>query len=99
MSVRWGNAVSGTFKVTNGIRQGGLLSPFLFNVYVDKLSVNLNGSSVGCVIYDRIINHLSYADDMVLIAPSIRALKNLVHICEVMQSYMILYTTLKKQNL
>ena len=37
MSVRWGNLISDTFYVTNGVRQGGILSSYLFNVYIDDL--------------------------------------------------------------
>ena len=32
MYVRWGSVTSDTFQVSNGVRQGGVLSPFLFNV-------------------------------------------------------------------
>ena len=32
MCVRWGGSVSSKFTVSNGVRQGGILSPFLFNV-------------------------------------------------------------------
>ena len=42
MCVRWGGVYSSSFTVTNGVRQGGILSPYLFNVYVDDLSVELN---------------------------------------------------------
>ena len=35
MCVRWSGIVSQGFHVTNGVRQGGILSPFLFNVYLD----------------------------------------------------------------
>ena len=31
MCVRWGDAYSAKFKVTNGVIQGGILSPYLFN--------------------------------------------------------------------
>ena len=31
MRVRWGNSVSAPFSVGNGVRQGGILSPALFN--------------------------------------------------------------------
>ena len=33
MCVRWAGSVSSKFTVSNGVRQGGILSPFLFNVY------------------------------------------------------------------
>ena len=39
--VRWGSAVSDNFFVSNGVRQGGILSPLLFNVYMDCLSDSL----------------------------------------------------------
>jgi len=42
--VRWGNQFSQFFTVSNGIRQGGIMSPILFNIYIDELSCNLNQS-------------------------------------------------------
>ena len=36
-SVRWGGALSATFDTLAGVRQGGLLSPLLFSVYMDVL--------------------------------------------------------------
>jgi hypothetical protein len=29
------------FKIVSGVRQGGILSPILFNAYVDDMIVNL----------------------------------------------------------
>ena len=34
--VRWGNSLSMIFHCANGIRKGGQLSPFLYNVYTDR---------------------------------------------------------------
>ena len=34
-SVRWGGALSATFDILAGVRQGGLLSPLLFSLYMD----------------------------------------------------------------
>ena len=70
MCIRWGDAYSAKFKVTNGVRQGGILSPYLFNVYVDELSEELNKCNVGCNLNGLLINHIMYADDLVLISPS-----------------------------
>ena len=41
MCVRWGNSISSHFFVRNGVKQGGILSPRLFNVYINDLCVKL----------------------------------------------------------
>ena len=69
-------------KVTNGVRQGGILSPYLYNVYVDELSEELNKCNVGCNLNGHLINHIMYADDLVLISPSSAGLSQLLHECE-----------------
>ena len=40
MCIRWGGTYSTSFNVTNGVRQGSILSPYLFNSHSDDLSVN-----------------------------------------------------------
>ena len=82
MSVRWGNLVSKSFLVSNGVRQGGILSPYLFNVYMDDLSTRLNNLKIGCSLGNFLINHLMYADDLVLISPSTRGLSRLIEECQ-----------------
>ena len=81
MSVKWGNAFSSKITCTNGVKQGGVLSPKFFNIYMDELSRNLNLSNVGCKIRSVRINHLAYADDFCLIANSVMALQILLNIC------------------
>ena len=46
--VKWGNCISTSFSVKNGVRQGSVLSPYLFCVYVDKISTSLNKAKIGC---------------------------------------------------
>ena len=61
MYARWSGIVSHGFQVTNGVRQGGILSPYLFNVYVDDLSIALSACCTGCCVSNTIINHFMYA--------------------------------------
>ena len=82
MRIRWGNVMSESFNVSNGVRQGGILSPYLFNVYMDDLSLRLQKKYVGCKIANKIINHLFYADDLVLLCPSHWGLQELLDSCE-----------------
>ena len=70
MTVRWGVCISDSFKVTNGVRKGGILSPQLFNIYIDALSDILNKSSVGGSIGGKRINHMLYADDLCIVSLS-----------------------------
>ena len=58
--------MSDSVSVTNGVRQGGILSPYLFCVYMDDLSKKINNVNAGCIIGATLINHLMYADDLVL---------------------------------
>ena len=81
MMVRWGSKLSAPFTVSNGVRQGGILSPYLFNVYMDDLSLKLNACKIGCISGDLIINHLMYADDLVIFSPCSIGLSRLLKVC------------------
>ena len=47
MRVRWGNSLSDSFPVSNGVRQGGVLSPILCTIYIDDLLGDLCKLGVG----------------------------------------------------
>ena len=68
MFVRWGNTCSTSFCVTNGVKQGRIISSMLSNLYMDDLSLKLNCSGVEGHIGTSFINHLCYADDLCLIS-------------------------------
>ena len=57
--VRWGNSLSITLRCSNGIRQGGQLSPLLHNVYTEDLNHHLEATGVGCYVGGTWVNSLS----------------------------------------
>ena len=73
--------MSDYFYVSNGVRQGGILSPKLYSVYVDDLLYYLVKSQIACQIDNICVNHVMYADDICLMAPSPAALQKLINIC------------------
>ena len=68
-----------TITISNGVRQGGILSPVLFSIYMDDLSVFLSQCGIGCHIDDLCINHVFYADDLCLMASCAIALQELIN--------------------
>ncbi|XP_045539858.1 uncharacterized protein LOC123722361 [Papilio machaon] len=80
--VRWADKLSSPYSLNCGVRQGGITSAKLFNLYINDLIVELSSKKIGCRIDDVSINNISYADDMVLLSPTIRAMRNLLACCE-----------------
>ena len=57
MQIKWGKHLSEPFHVTNGFKQGGgVLSPYLFAIYLDELSIELHNITAGCYIGEVILN-------------------------------------------
>ena len=81
MYIKCGSIFLGKFHVTNGVRQGGVLSPLLFNVYVNELRDCLNKSGIGGSMNSTIINHMLYADDICIISLFSAGLQQLLIIC------------------
>ena len=81
MHIRWGNTFSTSFCVANDVKQGGIISPVLFNVCMDDLSCVLNRFNIGGRIGGEIVHHLSYADDLCLICLSSAGIHKLLNVC------------------
>ena len=67
--VRWESSYSNYFDVLSGIKQGGVLSPRIFIIYVNDLIVRLRTAGVGCHLFSLFVACIMYADDLCLIAP------------------------------
>ena len=70
----------------NGVRQGAVLSPTLFSIYIDELFLILKHSGFGCFVNDIFYGIMGYADDLVLLSPSIYGLQRMI---DITNEYMI----------
>ena len=80
--VKWGRARSRSFLVTNGTRQGSVLSPALFSVYMNDLIVKLRKAGVGCHVGGVFCGVVGYADDLCLMAPNRSSMEMMLRMCE-----------------
>ncbi len=78
----WLGEHSETFNVINGVRQGGVLSPVLFTLYMDELIKELEAAGDGCYIGHMFFGALGYADDLTLLAPTVQGLARMLKVCE-----------------
>ena len=83
IQVRWSDSLSDIFNsMSNGVKQGAVLSPLLFTAYFDKPFERLRASGIGCHVGKMYAGAFEYADDVVLLAPSLDALREMVSISE-----------------
>ena len=72
VTVRTGHGTTDWFQIGNGVRQGYIMSPCLFNLSAEYIMQNtgLEDAQAGIKIARRNINNLRYADDTTLMAES-----------------------------
>ena len=69
-AVRINGFLTNWFDVSSGLKQGCILSPLLFNMYVNDLITEVNALDKGVNIGDHKVSLLVYADDIALMADS-----------------------------
>lgn len=79
VNVRWDNSLSKSFPLSNGVKQGAVLSAILYCFYTNKLFETLKKKRSGCWIQGQYYGIIGYADDIVLIAPSLTALQEMIN--------------------
>ena len=98
--VRYSNDYSFRFNVSNGVKQGGVLSPILFTIYMDVLLERLNNSGYGCYMGHMFTGAFGYADDIIMLAPTRTSMETLISICEEFsRDYSILFNASKSKHL
>lgn len=98
LRIRWNTTYSDYFNIRNGVKQGGVISPVLFCVYIDGLLVELEKCGVGCYMGSVFAGAFGYADDLKLLTPTIKSLCTMVTICErYAKKYDVMFNAKKSQ--
>ena len=63
------------------MRQGSCLSPAIFNVFINVLIVQLKKLNIGCRMSGIFVGCLLYADDIILLSPSVTGLQEMLNTC------------------
>ena len=78
--IKWGGAILSSFSVKSGVKQGGVLSSRLFSIYLDVLLCRLKMCGMRCYYGNLYVGCLAYADDVVLLSPTLESLKEMLKI-------------------
>ena len=73
--------LSDYFDIGSGIKQGGLTSPVLYNIYVNDLMKKLKVENLRCNICNEQYGTIFYADDVVLLSESVDNIQKMINMC------------------
>merc|ERR1711994_1087705 len=80
LKIRINGKFSEEFQSEKGVKQGGVLSPILFSLFINELIMEIKKAEMGIKLKDTLIAILLYADDIVLIAKKKQELQELLNI-------------------
>ena len=80
--VRWNGVLSNPFPVTNGVKQGAVLSPILYCIYIDGLFTRLRKGKTGFWVNGNYVGIVAYTDDLLLLSTTINGLQERTKTCE-----------------
>ena len=93
-NVRWNGELSSAFPMTNGCRQGAVLSAIAYCFYCENLFALLKQRRTGCWVLGNYHGIFGYSDDNWLLAPSLSALQDMLNTCaEYAESHNLQFST------
>ena len=100
IQVRWNNTLSNVCGISNGVKQGGCLSPTLFSLYINNLINILRINNIGCWYGPHFMGVYGYADDISLLYSTVSGMKEMLKTCEnFAKQHDILFNASKSQLL
>ena len=79
--IRINGRSSEKFHIVDRVKQGGVLSPFLFNVYINGLIESCVKKNIEACIGPHNVSVISYCDDITLLNSSIYQMNELLSMC------------------
>ena len=67
--------------IHSGVKQGSCLSPSMFNLFINAFVIHLRELDVVCHLGTEFVSCLMYADDIILLSPSIVGLQSMLDKC------------------
>jgi hypothetical protein len=84
------------FSVRSGVRQGSVLSPALFTVFMNLFIVCIRSANLGCYINRTLVSCVLYADDIIFLSASLTVLQKMLNIATETAASMLLEFNAKK---
>ena len=81
--VNYNGTTSYRFRAAQGVFQGSILSPHLYNIYTEELLKDIaNSADAGTTLHGCYTGIIAYADDIILISPTVNGLRKLLAKCQ-----------------
>lgn len=78
-NVKYRNQLSETFHLSQGVRQGSILSPYLYNLYTEGIIDNVHNLKVGAQLSQSLnTSIIVFADDIILLSPTLKQLQIMI---------------------
>ena len=96
--VRINNMYTEFFNINCGVRQGDVISPTLFSIFINDLVAGINEMNLGINIMNSVLACLLYADDLVIFAENESNLNIMLQFLNIWCSTWLVTINMKKSN-
>ena len=80
--IKQGNSISKAFAIEEGVKQGGIISPLLFNFFINDLLSQCLELNIGAKVGELNVCVIAYCDDLILLSPIKSHLRKLLSVCD-----------------